>query len=647
MSQQQFQELMRALGASGGSPTAGSYQHFMQGFDPFRTGVPLSPNQLSPNPYRTRATTDPGLYFDESPRAIPVGTPQPVPQFPGNVPRGNWPGVRNPANFVPGTNPQVKSDYVQLMNDLLTRMTQRAIREGNLGGAGSTGAGLPSGQFAEEEPWAEPTALPSPQGYLPQRHEAFDVPPGVFPTPTATPEPFVPTIPGQTVYPEPVTPFASPNLQLPQVTAGRPATEARPDTLPSPPSEAPAATPPGGAPNVMAPSQLYPEAPPPPSLAPGPGLPGPTPGELPSPPGEVPFYPNQTVYPNEIPTYENQVVTPDQYGYGGAPSPLGPQGYDFTGLPNTAPSGYEYLYNPPVVDTGPPPAVTDIGLPGGNEPPGYPYLYNPPVVESGGNRPLDYTGVPQLDQTPVTPSSIFGGDAGNTQATNFVPNPSGGYWGYDDNWNWVGDVSAPPEAGRTPVAQQDLVTPGMLGPDFWSDTGAPYSEPGPIEATGEPPVAPAPGETPAAPPAQPTFPITWDESPGGLYGPPPRQPINLGQFGTMPNPRRDVFQQSLLNTGVPWPGFTSTLSNPRGSWAYPGAGPWNLPPNVPLTGGYYWRDAFGNIQGGGTPNFQPTYSGQDVSGIFGEGLDPDRPHFNPLFGGRSAGAPAGHTVAVG
>jgi hypothetical protein len=180
MTDQQFQYLMQLYGGGGSSsPSAGSYPQFRQGVDPFISGQPLSPNQLSPNPNIFRASTDPNVWLDDpsfpSARPFPVGTGQ-VPTFPNEPAQP----ATTPVNYEgPGSNTALQMEYHAMDTDLFTRMTQRAIREGDLGNPAGLQAlppdSRPGMQFGD--PSIEPT--PIPVGGMP--HEGMDVPPGVYP----------------------------------------------------------------------------------------------------------------------------------------------------------------------------------------------------------------------------------------------------------------------------------------------------------------------------------------------------------------------------------------------------------------------------------------------------------------------------------
>jgi hypothetical protein len=136
-------------------------------------------------------------------------------------------------------------------------------------------------------------------------------------------------------------------------------------------------------------------------------------------------------------------------------------------------------------------------------------------------------------------------------------------------------------------------------------------------------------------------------------------PNNLGQFGQPVNPGYGLFQGSLLNSGVPTGGFYSTLSNPQGSWQSqygttpPGSYPGYVDPS--MTGGPVYVDSSGYVVTGGTPNFAPAYTGQDVSGVFGDpgqqssAADPMY-HANPNYQGGPGGwaaALAGQSYGTG
>jgi hypothetical protein len=162
-------------------PIPGSYPNFRKGIDPFFLNQPLNPNQLSPVPDFQRSSTDPGLNrFDPtgifpSDEAKIIGSGQ-VPKTPGQ------PGYQgNPEGAKPiGPIPSERAAWKDQEDQLLTRMVQRAYREGDLGGkVDATALGLPpGGDFSD--PTIEPTPIPTEEGGPLVPHEGVDVPQGAF-----------------------------------------------------------------------------------------------------------------------------------------------------------------------------------------------------------------------------------------------------------------------------------------------------------------------------------------------------------------------------------------------------------------------------------------------------------------------------------
>jgi hypothetical protein len=179
MNEDQFRYLMQLYNGGGdSSPVAGSYPHFRQGIDPFVSGRPLDPNQLSPNPNIYRSTTEPNVWLDDpsfpAPRPIPVGTPQPVPQ------------VDNPGTFgritadPPIYNNFERARWGQDEQDIYNRFASRLFKEGLLGGPQQNlpNPNRPSMDFSD--PSIEPSPIPVNAAGGNYPHEAMDVPPGTF-----------------------------------------------------------------------------------------------------------------------------------------------------------------------------------------------------------------------------------------------------------------------------------------------------------------------------------------------------------------------------------------------------------------------------------------------------------------------------------
>jgi hypothetical protein len=284
-------------------------------------------------------------------------------------------------------------------------------------------------------------------------------------------------------------------------------------------------------------------------------------------------------------------------------------------LPDTGGGAPDYLYNPPV--TGAPAApVSDAGVAPSGPTGSYPYLYNPPVTGPTG-QPLDYTGLPDaINNATVTPVSLFGGDSGNTQASNFVPNPSGGYWGYDENWNWVGDVAAPTEPAMTTAANENLFTDegdmSGSGPSNQVATGGGEVPTGEGGGGGTAPPAPGQGYDPNAP--------------GGDYfnaetGGDMNRLQNEGAFG-MGGPNVNTNIGGLGSYGDAGGGFFASTMNFN-----PGGG------DLSSTGGQVISSSVGPPQGGGGP---PMWGPMDLSMFTSHVAGLQRPYSPEEWGNMNA-----------
>lgn len=176
---------------------------------------------------------------------------------------------------------------------------------------------------------------------------------------------------------------------------------------------------------------------------------------------------------------------------------------------------------------------------------------------------------PTPTETPAPTPPASGIDTAQNIATNFVPNPEGGYWGYDQNWNWVGGY--PDYSGATPTPTPE------------STAGAPYNPP-PNEAMNAPFVDsysqsfsnPPPNESMVSAPNDAFFPadqppdlsnipanVTPNEdmtaTPVDTYLPPDQEPSTVAT-GAYPPPSDQASQES----DVP-PPDTSWTQNPPGS----------------------------------------------------------------------------------
>lgn len=115
-----------------------------------------------------------------------------------------------------------------------------------------------------------------------------------------------------------------------------------------------------------------------------------------------------------------------------------------------------------------------------------PYPMPPNTVNAGqGLQFVPGASLPAPSPTPIQqgqfdPSAYAGYTATETLglsdytpnvAVNFIPSPGGGYWGYDQNWNWVGSFPAPesqptemqPVVATAPGSPQAQATPSAGG----------------------------------------------------------------------------------------------------------------------------------------------------------------------------------------
>lgn len=232
-----------------------------------------------------------------------------------------------------------------------------------------------------------------------------------------------------------------------------------------------------------------------------------------------------------------------------------------------------------------------------------------PLPTGGGTQPeftSDPTGAGLAPETLGLPDQPTTGESGPSIAVNYYPNGQGGYWAYDQNWNYVGDIPA----GAPPPDQT-----GGGGPTYTYNDPYGTAAPGNINIPypGEAPTTPT-GEVPTAPGAEPEAAPAAPADPGTINVP------NL----PFPYPT----DQSQWNQPTDWTNignFFNNLGNWLASNPFPNIAPGGSPvgshtpdpvaSGVPLPGafGYYGLGGGGPIMGGPSSMM----GGRTGQGIYG------------------------------
>jgi hypothetical protein len=84
------------------------------------------------------------------------------------------------------------------------------------------------------------------------------------------------------------------------------------------------------------------------------------------------------------------------------------------------------------------------------------------IVHGGGTPVVPLVGRPEGDLDPL--QGFTGGDYGQGFVTNSVPNPEGGFWLYDQNWNYVGESDSGMVPSTTAYGSDEANTGGVPGP---------------------------------------------------------------------------------------------------------------------------------------------------------------------------------------